>query len=402
VPAPTAEPRQPAVVPPPRSDGPDPVVRASLLRRLGAVASPFVDEALRRIVREVPGYHSADALTEQDLRRSFRRCLELVLVLVLERRDPTPEELHEQAHLGGRRAEAGLEVADLTRAYRLGFLVVWSGLAERAREDGPQTEQLLAQHALRVWELQDRLCSAIEDAHRARQQQLQETSGRRGRALLDALRGLPDTAEAAERAARAVGMRPDGRFVAAVVSGAAGRRPFLPGAVTVDEDGESVLVCSVRGAAADAAENLADELERLGWSHVGVGLCLTGLDGARQSLRLARRAHDAGRRTGRRTLSAGADWFACMVGNEAEHLEPVLAPVRKALADDEDLAATVAAFLAADRNLTRAAARLFLHPNTVAYRIRRLADTTGLDLRTLDGLVRAHTALTLLGRAPEA
>lgn len=289
----------------------------------------------------------------------------------------------------------------MTDLYRIGFLVVWEGLSRRAQETGLDATQVLGSHAVRVWWVHDRVCSAMEDAYRVRLRQLQESSGERARALIDALNGLPDTREAAERATRAVGFRPDAHFVTAVVSGEDGRRPYLPSTVTVDDGGETLVLGSVRTSGPESVDRLTGDLLRLGWSHVGVGLCLTGLDGARRSLRQARRAHRAARETGQQMLSAGPDWFACMVGNEVEHLAPVLGSVTELLAQDPDLAATVSAYLSADRNLTHAATKLFLHPNTVAYRVRRLAETTGLDLRTLDGLVQAYTALTLLGCPPE-
>lgn len=373
------------------------------LRRVLRLSAPLVEAALRRIAVEVPGYadDEGDGLSEADLRQSFSASFALVVRLLLEQREPTPEELRGQAQLGARRAEAGRELADITRAYRLGFLVIWDGITSYAAAHPSEETSQIPTYASRIWWLHDRICAAMEDAYRLRSGQLRESSGLRARALLDALNRLPQDRAEAERAALAAGLRPEGRFLTAVLSGEQGRRPFLPASVSVEEAGETLVVAGVRVGGPDVIDRFAADLARLGWAHVGVGLCLEGIDGAGRSLRQARRAHQAARQTGRRTVSATSDWFACMVATE-EPADPVLRQVMTTLREDAVLAETVSAYLAADRSMTAAAAELFVHPNTVAYRIRRLATTSGLDLRSLDGLVRAYTALTLLGTPPRS
>ena len=60
-----------------------------------------------------------------------------------------------------------------------------------------------------------------------------------------------------------------------------------------------------------------------------------------------------------------------------------------ALPDDDRMAAvaTIRAFADADLNVTRAAERMHVHPNTVRYRLRQIATRTGHDPRTFTGLV---------------
>ena len=392
VPRQVGTPRGPA----PQDDAGVPAVLP--LAMLLEVAAGFVDAAVARIRSEVPAYADCDALTQQDLRTSLAAGVELVLTSVVEQREPTAEELRAQADLGAHRAEAGLDVVDVSRAYRIGFLVVWEGLAALAASVGRDAVDRLMARASQVWWLHDRICAAVETAHRDRARQLRESSGLRAQALFGALRGLPASLEEAENAARALGMQPGGRFLAAVASGDDGRRPAIAGTVVVEEDGQTVVLSCVRGAGPAAAERLGGELLRLGWSHVGLGLCLDGLEGAARSVREAARAHRAARRTGTALLSSATDWFACLVANAAEPMDVVLGAALRALGGDRELAATVAAYLAASGNLTETASRLFVHPNTVAYRVRRLAELTGLDLRSPDGVLRAHAALALMGQ----
>ena len=76
--------------------------------------------------------------------------------------------------------------------------------------------------------------------------------------------------------------------------------------------------------------------------------------------------------------------FECLlVGADATTRAIVAAKPRL---DGED-AATVEAFATADLNVTRAAQALQVHPNTVRYRLDRIAAETGLDPRTFAGLV---------------
>jgi DNA-binding PucR family transcriptional regulator len=50
----------------------------------------------------------------------------------------------------------------------------------------------------------------------------------------------------------------------------------------------------------------------------------------------------------------------------------------------------------ADLSVERAARALFVHPNTVRYRLRRLAKLTGLDVARFYDLVELLTAIRLL------
>jgi hypothetical protein len=57
---------------------------------------------------------------------------------------------------------------------------------------------------------------------------------------------------------------------------------------------------------------------------------------------------------------------------------------------------TIRAFSQADLNVARAAQRIHLHPNTVRYRLERIATTTGHDPRTFAGLVELLCILEMI------
>jgi DNA-binding PucR family transcriptional regulator len=62
---------------------------------------------------------------------------------------------------------------------------------------------------------------------------------------------------------------------------------------------------------------------------------------------------------------------------------------------DGALRATVEAYFAADLNVAAAAKALSLHPNSLRYRLRQIAEITGRDPRTLAGLLELIAAARL-------
>jgi carbohydrate diacid regulator len=56
---------------------------------------------------------------------------------------------------------------------------------------------------------------------------------------------------------------------------------------------------------------------------------------------------------------------------------------------------TLRAYLDSDLDIARTAETLYVHPNTVRYRLRRIADLTGLDTQRFSGLVELLTIARL-------
>jgi sugar diacid utilization regulator len=87
------------------------------------------------------------------------------------------------------------------------------------------------------------------------------------------------------------------------------------------------------------------------------------------------------------------DDFALSSGEDAWRLIP--AGVRRALAD-ETLRATLHAYVDANLNVAAAAKELILHPNSVRYRLRRIASLTGRDPRDVTDLFELRAAARLI------
>jgi DNA-binding PucR family transcriptional regulator len=89
------------------------------------------------------------------------------------------------------------------------------------------------------------------------------------------------------------------------------------------------------------------------------------------------------------------DWLACLVVESAPELHGIAGSAVAVLLDAPDMHDTMQAMLDTDANVSAAARRLGLHPNTVTYRLSRFAKQTGLDPRTTTGLLAVRLALTL-------
>ncbi|RDI46441.1 PucR family transcriptional regulator [Nocardia mexicana] len=72
-----------------------------------------------------------------------------------------------------------------------------------------------------------------------------------------------------------------------------------------------------------------------------------------------------------------------------DQLTAVIAP----LGDFPELLDTLRAYIACGLNRKAAGRRMHVHPNTIDYRLRRIATVTGLDLTTAEGILRARIAL---------
>jgi purine catabolism regulator len=111
---------------------------------------------------------------------------------------------------------------------------------------------------------------------------------------------------------------------------------------------------------------------------------------ARVACELAARGH------GPRVLRyADVDLATLAIGQlPAERFEPALAPVLALLDARPPLRAAVEAWLAHELDVTAAACALRLHPNTVRYRLKRLAEELGRPLRDPATIAQLHLALT--------
>ena len=126
----------------------------------------------------------------------------------------------------------------------------------------------------------------------------------------------------------------------------------------------------------------------------GIGASRLGVDGAMKSAVDARQALVVGKVL-RRTVRWEECWWLAVLTDHVEQLRDVVEPTWTVARTNAHLAEAVEAFAKESFSSTRAASRLFVHPNTVIYRLRQWQRTTGSNPHSLTGLTSSICALTL-------
>jgi hypothetical protein len=387
------------------------------IRQVGATLVLRNDEVARamvnRIVSEVPLY-----------RRAPRALIDDVIVLATAtsgilsqalaagtpvRREDVPI-VREHA---ARRLHQGVSLEAFLHAYRAALFNYWDACAEEAARLDVSRDDSLAL-ARFVLDAIDTITTHAAEEYLREETRQRVQSGREARDLVERLiRGQPvgddrragidptgrsiTVAGRVEETARPVGDALQAARDALEESMALGKaRPLV-----AIRHGEIVLVAA--GASArEALSRLRMARRRALDEHAvdvryGVSAPTTGLAGVQRAYQEATLALSY--TSAARPIVSLADLSSleiALTGADAA-TKAVIASKGRRL-PDPDLAA-IRAFAAADLNVARAAERLHVHPNTVRYRLQRIADTTGHDPRTFAGLVELLCIAEVLAQA---
>jgi hypothetical protein len=382
-------------------------VGEALVSRNDAIARDMVG----RIVAEVPFY-----------RRAPRGVIDDVLVLstatagilgqalaagVQVRREDAPI-VREHAAL---RLHQGVSLEAFLHAYRAALFGYWDECAGVAAELDVTRDESLAL-ARFVLDAIDTITTHAAEAYLREETRVRMQSGREARDLVERLiRGQP---VGDRRHSVAPGLDPTGRLVTIVarVEQAAGAigdalqatRDVLEGSLALGSarplvairQGE-VVVITAGASAGHAAARLRMLRRRVLDAHAadvhfGVSIPMTGFASVQRAYQDA--ALSLSYSSAARPIVSLADLSAlecALLGADAATREVIGSKgnALHALPDSDRAAAIelVRAFSDADLNVSRAARALGVHPNTVRYRLDRVAATTGHDPRTFAGLV---------------
>ena len=337
-----------------------------------------------------------------------------------------------------RRVAQGIALADFLQAFRIGQLTLWQSVLDAAGQDAAAREAALFSVAqiMQVIELGSTVAGeayvtaqarALAESDRVRRDLLEDLLAGRtvptiGPTLGPAIGAAIGPAAGPKRALlRATGLGPDTRLLvtAAALAGdlpagltlrdaAAGASPRGPapglavlrqdeivGVIPLPRGGPAAAVTGVRRACAD----LTQRGIRLA---VGVSTAHTGLLEIPAAYAEAQIARDGlGGAPGVLALPMLSS-FDYLVLREDETARRLIRPrVRQFVAEDVaaggTLIATLTEFAACDLNAKTAAERLHLHVNTAYYRLERIAERTGCDLRRLADVTELLIAIRLLG-----
>ncbi|MFD4603850.1 PucR family transcriptional regulator [Streptomyces sp. NPDC058464] len=349
------------------------------------------------IYRQLP-----DEEIQGDIARVVEDSLLLVARLLGERRDPLPEELSELVDSAARRAEEGVPLEAVIAGYHLGMRQLWDALVEPAAP-GDLTDVLSANRL--VMRFLGAAVEAICEGYLLeRQSMLNQEQHARDMVTSVLLRGESPAEPAANAGIRLadlylvmplrLGEHPDeaergpggpiaGRRKLRRVRAALERFTAEPVLSVLDHGGGIVLVpVDSAGTSWDwgTVGTLVADIGRAAGVDITATAELAAPDGVKDAAQLARQVLDVVRAFGRppglyRLPDVLLEYQLTRPGEGRTALAALLEP----LADHPDLAHTLDVYAASRFDRRGTAAALHVHPNTVDYRLRRVAHLTGLN-----------------------
>ncbi len=397
---------------------PDPAIvalRQALEQRLDAMA----DEATERIVLEVPAYRAADEQFRADIRAHVVAHLHASLGTLDADREVTREDLLFVRPHAARRAKR-VSVTEFVQAFYVGERVLWDTALGLADDEASRRAALvLASHLPRYFEV---ATTHAAEVYLETQEQLAATGERIRRDLLeDLLAGRELEPGPRLDAARAAGLVDESSVV--VISATPSRTPSdeqllrggaaalaraiggrMPPLAVVRQDEIVVVVPAAEGLPDTVVPRLVEVQNRLADAGlplaVAISTAVNGLaqipDAYRESstIRIAR-----GSAPGVVALSelSAFEYLTLRADPTTGRLIPraVHEFVAQDLAEGGPLIATLREYVACDLNARRAADNLHIHVNTAHYRLSRIAERTGYDLRSVSDLIEILIAARL-------
>ena len=381
----------------------------------------MVAAAVEAIWAEVPAYPaSGDEQLRLDVTAHVRAIFVTFLAAVSSGRPARRADFAVTREQATRRVAQGISLADFLQAFRIGQLTLWQGVLDAAGQDTRARDAalLMVAQIMQVIELGSTVAG---EAYVAAQQHALAESDRVRRDLLEDLLARRASPAAGPKRAllRSTGLGPDTRLLVAAAALAGDLpadftlRDAAPG-VTLGQRGLAVVrqdeivgITPLPGGGAAAAvtgvRRACAGLTQCGIRlAVGVSTVHAGLLEVPEAYAEAQIARDGlGGAPGVLALPVLSS-FDYLVLREDETARRLIRPrVRQFVAEDVaaggTLIATLAEFAACDLNAKTAAERLHLHVNTAYYRLERIAERTGCDLRRLADVMELLIAVRLLG-----
>jgi sugar diacid utilization regulator len=395
----------------------DPAVTA-LSRSLLPECEQLAHDMVERIHDEVPLYRDAEVLGRADLLASCQDNLGYVLSNLA----GVPVRSGAARRTGVARAERGVPYAAVLQAYRVGGRFIWELLV--ARSD-PEVRDILLAAAADIWAVTDELSAQVTEAYASTLADRARRDGQMRATLLASLLDEPGvvTGQFWETAS-VLNLPREGELVMVVAerdtssSGSSTKSPAghsgvdtgyeaLPGVEELLRRSDVTSVWRLDGQYHEGVvamrpgfdlQRLIDTLADLARGRVGLSLVFDSVDRAHAARLEARQAcaaitphqHEVGV-YGQRPLAA---FLAMNADATHEFARQVIGPVLELPGDDGlVLLETARVWLDADGSSSAAAGRMYLHRNTVRYRIKRLRELTGRDLARPIDAAELHVAL---------
>lgn len=418
----------------PRHDptGPDRRV-GTILEAVDATFDDLVDTCVARTWDQVPAYSaSADPGLREDLRLHIDAVFRAVLATISEGRPARRTDFPITAAQATRRVRQGVSLADFLQAFRLNQVSLWERVLEAAGPD-PETRDAaltLAAHVMQVIEVGSTV--AAEAYVEAQQLDLAESDRVRRDLLEDLLAGREVAPGPKQAMLRMAGLEASSPFVVASAVAVqpladghslrdavfAGGRDFAGaggrGFAVVRHD-EVIGVSPIAPGGEVAIVERFEQAQRRLMRHgiplaVGISTVHTGPSGVPEAYgeaSVARRG--LGSSPGVLALPRLSSFDYLVLRDDPTSRRLIRADVRRFVEEDQArggvLTETLLEYVACDLNAKTAAENLHMHVNTAYYRLERIAERTGCDLRKFADVQELLIAVRLLvgrmdGRPP--
>jgi sugar diacid utilization regulator len=390
-------------------------LRESLEQRVEDLA----DEATERICTEITAYRKAGEQLRGDVRAHIVAHLRASIATLGADREVTREDLLFVRPHAARRAKR-VSLTEFVQAFYVGERVLWDAAIALAHDDESQRAVLIfASRLPRYFEV---ATTHAAEVYLETQEELAATGERIRRDLLEDLLAGRDL-EPGPRldAARAAGLRQGSTLVvvSATPCGSPGDEQVMRGAaaalaraaggsaspLAVVRQDEIVLVMPV---AVDSPETIVPRLEDVQRRLADAGLPLSvavstkmsGLGQVPDAYREANTIRAARLSAPGVVALSELSAFEFLTIRADPTASRLIAPaVHEFVAQDAQeggsLIATLREYVACDLNARRAAENLHIHVNTAHYRLARIAERTGLDLRRVNDLIEILIAARL-------
>lgn len=404
-----------------RAKAPEDAQRYRLAELISSELTNIADSAAERICSEVPSYRDSNVPSlRNEVVDHCRDVFQLFLRSLEDGTEPQADRFRFTTDQAIRRVTQGIPMSDFLRAFRVGQLTLWESIrvltSERADLRGAVADAvtfmmnvievgttaaaeayleaerfLVADAASAARDLIEDLLAGQQPVTGPRQAALR-TAGLNSRSMIIVLTG------------RVVGFRGERRTLVRVLGKAAAS---YPNGLLAIRRNEIVGVLPVR--TQQGVSGVLSDLDRVAGSAandgvelaLGLSTPLTGLDAAPEGYVEAKVALGALRgRPGIQALSelGSFDYLVSRDDSIARHLisPKVRQFVEKDVAGDRTYIDTLLAYVDADLNAKAAAEALYVHSNTAYYRLERIAERTGKDLRSFREVLDLLIAVRLL------
>jgi PucR C-terminal helix-turn-helix domain/GGDEF-like domain len=384
---------------------------AHIVETLRARQDEIVERGCDRIWAAIPAYRKVrDTKFRDDVRRHVEVHHDLILRSIAEGRPAAVDELGFMRPIATRRV-GRVPLGDFMHAFRIYHEVFWAALLESVTDEATRAAALEAADIV-----MRHINNAASEAGQAyvEAEQLAVAHGDRVRRDLldDLLAGRPPAPGPRLMAAHDAGLHAPVPCVVIVAA------PLLPPEdehtlravglslsraigsslrpLTVTRHDELVLIARVEREVDELVADLRTAQGRLAGEGttlaIGMSAVQTGLERTAQAYAEAQAALERVRATGGVVALPVLSAFDCLTlfGRDTARGR-IPAAVRQFVAEDQAdgrvLTATLLEYVASDFNAKLTAERLFVHPNTARYRLGKIEERTGCNLRSVSDVL---------------